>query len=191
MWLPSFQLCCQQRGSPPGLQHEWQRKCARLTCGSVGVGDSVWTKEAGQTWCEWWNIFVDSLFFQLPACFADNLPIWAKTAKQIKLALDSSKRLRICWGLGMNLILGIMGFDRNSSHQTCRKQTSKFQWIAPQVHKKGWQLTLGGNRLSMDTSKHRGMLSQNTEHSERCMLRRRQLSRASRGQEQAVGHWRI
>lgn len=136
MWLPSFQLCCQQRGSPPGLQHEWQRKCARLTCGSVGVGDSVWTKEAGQTWCEWWNIFVDSLFFQLPACFADNLPIWAKTAKQIKLALDSSKRLRICWGLGMNLILGIMGFDRNSSHQTCRKQTSKFQWIAPQVHKK-------------------------------------------------------
>ena len=123
-------------GFHPGLQHEWQRKCARLTCGSVGVGASVCLKEAGQTWCEWWNIFVDSLFFQLPACFADNLTIWAKTAKQIKLALDSSKRLRICGALGMNLILGIPGFDRNSSHQTCRKQTSKFQWISPQVPKK-------------------------------------------------------
>ena len=93
-----------------GLQHEWQRKCARLTCGSVGVRDSVCLKEAGQTWCEWWNIFVDSLFFQLPACFADYLPIWAKTAKQIKLALDSSKRLSICWALGMNLNSGDNGF---------------------------------------------------------------------------------
>lgn len=167
-----------------GLQHEWQRKCARLTCGSVGVRDSVCLKEAGQTWCEWWNIFVDSLFFQLPACFADYLPIWAKTAKQIKLALDSSKRLSICWALGMNLNSGDNGFrwkliPPNSSG------------LPPKFPKKGWQLTLGGNRLSMDTSKRRGMLSQNTEHSERCMLRRRQLSRASRGQEQAVGNWRI